>query len=89
MGKRLNETLEYLGNDYSIKRIDLEQCIYRKISNKFDIEISGLNARGRKFSTDVYVWDISNGSQIIEIFKCDSKENLKSTLNEILLKYSD
>ena len=53
MGKKLNETLKFLGCNYSVKVIDYEPCIYRKISNDYDIEISGLHNKNKSFT--IYV----------------------------------
>lgn len=93
MGKKLFETLSFLNTpQYCIKNIDLEPCIYRKISDNYDIEISGLNSHGSKFLVDVYVWDISRGSGITataieKILDIKSKEELQKILNNIVAKY--
>jgi hypothetical protein len=51
MHKGLKQTLEYLGPDYTMKVIDLEECAYRDLG-EYDIEISGC----RKKRYRVYVW---------------------------------
>ena len=90
MGKKLNETLKFLGCNYSVKVIDYEPCIYRKISNDYDIEISGLHNKNKSFT--IYVWDISKGdtlaARILEKHKADSHKELKQTLDTIVVKYS-
>ena len=72
MGQKLNETLRYLGNKYSIKNIDLEDVIYRKISD-FEFEISGLNSKG-KYNAIIYVWN--NQTIITTVQDISSKESL-------------
>lgn len=87
MGKKFQDTLKFLGSDYSIKTIDMEPCIYRKISDKYDIEISGLNSQG-KYSADVYIWNCKTFQIDERIFNLPSKEALKFELNRLILKYS-
>lgn len=90
MGKKLDETLKFLGSQYSTKVIDLELCIWRKISPNYDIEISGLNNKSPKFLVIVYVWEISPTTQIVEtISNITSKEMLKTILDSLLEKYSN
>lgn len=81
MGQKLTETLRYLGNNYSIKNIDFEDVIYRKISD-FEFEISVLNSKG-KYNTTIYVWN--NQTIITTIQDISSKESLVEHL-EILFQ---
>lgn len=81
MGQKLTETLRYLGNNYSIKNIDFENVIYRKISD-FEFEISGLNSKG-KYNATIYVWN--NQTIITTIQDISSKESLVEHL-EILFQ---
>ena len=37
----LKETLNFLGPEYQLNYIDGEDCIYRKLSDSYDIEVSG------------------------------------------------
>ena len=60
MRKKLKAALDYLGEKYSIKIIDLAECVYRDLHNGFDIEVSGISSR-RKASIGVYVWDMGKG----------------------------
>ena len=92
MSKKLNDTLMYLNSDYSIKTIDMESCIYRKISDRYDIEVSGLDNSSKRFSADVYVWDISNGdgigaTTVENIHDIKSADELKSVLDSLFVKY--
>ena len=43
--KNQQELLKFLGPEYSMKEIDLELCIYRKINSRYDIEISGTHRK--------------------------------------------
>lgn len=76
MNQKLNDTLKYLGNRYTIKNIDFEDVIYRKISD-FEFEISGLVSKG-KYNATIYVWD--NQTIIKTIQDISSKENLAEHL---------
>lgn len=81
MSQKLTETLRHLGNNYSIKNIDFEDVIYRKISD-FEFEISGLNSKG-KYNATIYVWN--NQTIITTIQDISSKESLVEHL-EILFQ---
>lgn len=90
MGKKLNDTLNFLGSEYSVKTIDREPCIYRKISSNYDIEILGLHNLGPNFSMVIYVWKLSPAKQIVEtVSNITSKEMLKTILDSLLEKYSN
>lgn len=91
ISKNLKEVLKYLGEPYTVKRIDLEDCIYRRINDRFDIEVSGCNKKRSPFY--VYVWDISNGTglgaKIVEQSgPIRDLPKLKSTLESYVTKYS-
>jgi hypothetical protein len=73
--KNQQELLKFLGSEYSMKEIDLELCIYRKINSRYDIEISGTHRKNHPIS--VYVWDISNWT------------DLKTLLDNLTMKYQD
>ena len=90
--KNQQELLKFLGPEYSMKTIDLEPCIYRKLNNRYDIEISG-TAR-KKQEIVVYLWDISKVEKQREFIveqhsKIFNKETLKSVLDKIITTYSD
>lgn len=80
MGKKFDDTLKYLGPDYSVKNIDCEDCIYRKIGNR-EVEISGLNSCG-KYDATIYLWE--NGRQSKCIQGILSKEELSIELAKYL-----
>ncbi|WP_187377779.1 hypothetical protein [Paenibacillus senegalimassiliensis] len=89
--KNLRAVLEYLGEPYTVKVIDLEDCAYRRLNDKYDIEISGCNRKTKPFH--VYVWNIQNGdgigAQIIERSGAiKGLPALKTVLDEYVQKYS-
>ena len=49
----LQRLKEELGNDYTIRTIDLEQCLYCDFGNGFNVEISGAGSRG---PVNIYLW---------------------------------
>ena len=92
MTRNQKELLKLLGSEYSMKEIDMENCIYRKINDNYDIEISNTYRKNKPI--DVYVWDISKGmtsnARIVESV-CNIKSNLqlKNVVDDLAQKYSD
>jgi len=90
--KNQKELLDFLGPEYTTKTIDLEICLYRKINDHYDIEISGSARKSHPLS--VFVWDISRGqgvaAEIVDrYFDISSREALKKLLDEITRKYQN
>ena len=88
--KYQKELLTYLGPAYKLQIIDFENCIYRKINDRYDIEISGTYTASHPIM--ICVWDISKGfnssSRIIETIQdIRTKEDLKNTLDALIQKY--
>lgn len=88
----LKETLNFLGPEYQLKYIDGEDCIYRKLSDSYDIEVSGAYKKSNSIS--IYIWNITRGTgygaHIVEtIHGIKSREELKTTLDSITAKYSE
>ena len=71
--------LDYLGEPYKIKKIDLEDCVYLDLGD-YDIEIS----RGRtlRSSFDIYCWAKKGGYQIVQ--RHLSVKNDPAKIKEIL-----
>ncbi len=42
--------------DYSIQRIDFENCLYRDFGNGYDVELSGFDNRSWKHMGIAYLW---------------------------------
>ena len=50
--KKVKEICAMLGDDYTIRVIDLENVIYKALENGFDFEISGLD-NNKKIKRDL------------------------------------
>ncbi|MDD4003510.1 MAG: hypothetical protein PHE12_04860 [Clostridia bacterium] len=88
--RKLKDICAELGKKYSIKMIDLEQIIYRKFNDNYDVEISGLNNNRKKFKANIYVWDIDHKYLIVERFsEILSIDELKEKLAYIENKYGN
>ena len=88
--KNQAELLKLLGSKYTAKVIDLELCLYRKLNDTYDFEISGTSRKGRNMT--VYVWDISNGTghgarQVESVSGIKAAGQLKQALDELAAKY--
>lgn len=58
-----------LGEDYIVKNIDGERCLYKEFTDGYDVEISGLN--GRKATvpdTNIHIWAKTNTNNPIIVF---------------------
>ena len=89
--KSMVETLEFLGADYSIRTIDKEDCIYRRLNASYDVEISGCHQV--RHPKSIYVWNIEDGAGIAARIEEErtgirTKEQLKTHLDELVEKYS-
>lgn len=86
--KKIKDIRNQLGSDYSIRVIDLENCIYRKLNDKFDIEISGLDNRRKSFNCNVYLWSLKPGKSIeATFFDIGSFEQLLELLQSLEMLY--
>lgn len=88
-GNKIKSVLSELGPDYEIKRVDLWNSIYRDLGNGYELIVNEIdnNEKGLDVSISVY----QNKPQIkhIEtIRKINSLENLKTALEELVVKYS-
>lgn len=86
LSKGKQRLLEYLGEPYTTKVIDYENCVYLNMGG-YDIEIS----RGRTIRSkiDIYVWRIKEGLEIVERY-LDVKPDLtsiKALLDDIRARY--
>lgn len=87
-GKNIKEVLRKLGNKYTIKTIDFENCIYLMLDNGYFFEVSGLDNTKKSFDATIYVWGNTKGSKTIEtISNIDSLDMLKDCLEEAEGKY--
>lgn len=81
---KIEEVLRELGNEYSIRVIDLERVIYRDFGS-FDIEVSGLGRR--KFGCTIYVWGKNPDLHIVESHLVESLDALKTVLAELSCRF--
>lgn len=87
ISKNQKRLLEFLGPEYSIKEIDQEPCIYRKINSQYDIEISRTFRKSKSIA--VYVWSTSPNIIVEKHFNISSDDELKLLLTDLLKKYQD
>lgn len=72
----------------SIRVIDGERVIYRKIGDAYEIEVSGLDNKRKSLKADIYVWALNPGPHIVEeIFDIRTESRLADTIAELLQKY--
>lgn len=88
MNKSINEVYKFYNladRDYSVRKIDGEQVIYKNYKN-FDIEVSGLdNYRKKRIYGKVYIWE--NRCKIVKSIEYKSFIELNNILNKIENSY--
>lgn len=52
----LRELKKALGENYCIRIIDLEKCLYRDFGNGFNVEVNGVSRANRKGAATLYLW---------------------------------
>lgn len=98
--RRIRTIAEELGKEYSIRMIDGADCIYRKINDCCDIEISGADSMKKRPEIMVCVWDIEQGDVVnpknkmlrprsLEYFWIEGLDALKEDLPGIIEKYQN
>lgn len=88
--KNQRELLKFLGPEYSMKTIDFGPSLYRRLNDRYDVEILSATRKGRPAS--VYVWDISKGvdgrAVIVERHSgIRNRDALKELLDGLASKY--
>ncbi|WP_187138309.1 hypothetical protein [Clostridium merdae] len=84
----IKKVQSFLGEPYEIKVIDMENVIYRRLGDDYDLEVSGLDNNRKTIDADVYVWRKIPGAEIIEIYNSiHSLIDLKDLLGSISLKH--
>ena len=87
--KKLKEICTRLGPEYSIKMVDLEQVIYRRINDNFDLEVSGLNNAKKSFDATIFIWSLHPSVQIKEqVSGIKSFDELAAKLTAISQEYA-
>lgn len=76
--------------DWIIKKVDGEQCLYKKITPQVDVEVSGLNnGKIKRYAARVYVWQIDKKVQVIETVRyIEDLEDLKKVLLDVDQRYT-
>ncbi len=86
-GKKIRDICKALGDEYSIKVIDLENVIYRDLGNGYDFEVSNLDNRKKEFNAILYIWDNRKPHIVETVSDIHSAEELKSVLDKSAEKY--
>lgn len=85
---KIKDICDKLGRGYSIKSIDLENCIYKRLNSDYDVEVSGLDNSSKTFHCNVYLWHLTNGTRIEStIPDVDSFEQLDALLRFLEIRF--
>ena len=76
---------ESLGEEYSIRNIDFENCIYRDFGNGFNVEISGTYTLNVKNPATIYLW--LGEEYMVKSVKHVAHPDIKTVVDE-LCEYS-
>lgn len=88
-GKKIKSVLAELGSDYEIKRVDLWNNIYRNLENGYELIVGEVDNNDKNLNVSISVYKNKPQVQHIEtINNINSLENLKTTLRELVVKYS-
>ena len=86
-GKKIQEICKALGEEYSIKVVDLENVIYRDLGNGYDFEVSNLDNRKKSLDARLYIWDTRKTEVVETISDIHTIEELKTALDGAVEKY--
>lgn len=85
--KTQKQLLEYLGPEYEPKVIDGEPCLYRRLNELYEIEISRSESLFHTYG--VYIWHLlREGRCPVEMVDMKSDIFSRSTLKNILMQWS-
>lgn len=85
--RQMQMIVDALGEKYSLVYIDLKWCIYRDLSNGFDIEIANHRVKGKPINLTIYVWQVRDQLKVIEtIGDITSVEDLRRILRGVVSK---
>lgn len=90
--KTQKQLLEYLGPEYEPKTIDGEPCLYRKLNESYEIEIS--RSESLLHTYGVYIWHLLHGAHCpaeMVAMKNDifSRSSLKKHLDVMVRHYQN
>jgi len=84
----MQKLMDLLGDEYTVKRIDYEDCIYRKLNNFYDLEVSGVWSAKMKMM--LCIWDIRQDLRTVEYVRdISSKETLLAEVTRLENKYKE
>ena len=88
--KNQQDLAEFLGPDYSVRVVDIASCVFRRLNDRFDIEIVGTTRRNGPFS--VYVWDVPHveheAARLLDVHQdIPGQAALKELLDGLVRKY--
>ncbi|MCS5499844.1 hypothetical protein NY607_01835 [Lysinibacillus sp. A4] len=87
-GKKIKDTLAELGSDYEIKRVDLWNNIYRDLGNGYELFVGEVDNTDKDFNVSVSVYQNKPNVKSVEtISNIKSTEELRTILNELVIKY--
>lgn len=52
----IQDLAKSLGEEYTVREIDLEQVVYRDFGNGFNVEISGMHTTRASAKASIYLW---------------------------------
>lgn len=52
----IQDLAKSLGEEYTVREIDLEQVVYRDFGNGFNVEISGMHTTRASARATIYLW---------------------------------
>ena len=77
------EALTFLGDEYKLKIIDGENCIYRDLGNGRDIEVSGMRSVKSKMRICNYICVWENVTCSLEYIRADDGSGRLKTLHDL------
>ncbi len=86
----LSHLCKQLGENYCIRTIDLERCIYRDFGNGFNVEISRMHTTRADRQATIYLWFGENSPDclIVETVRDVPREKIAAVVDD-LFAYSE
>lgn len=88
-GKKIKNLCHLLGNEYSIKVIDLENVICRDFGNGFRIVISDVDNNSEECCVTINVWNVTKDMISDSFYNVYPAEKIKKTIELCVVKYSN
>lgn len=84
----IKELCSALGDEYTIRVLDGENVIYRKLDNGFSFEISNADHNRKTFKVSLYIWNDAKHFIEESIHGIKSLPALRDALENSVVKYS-